>query len=62
MRCYTFELETCCAVCTDGTLPVRRRRRTHAFGGGEPQSCLRPLTEDDRDEGNDEDGDPGTAT
>uniref|UniRef100_A0A3P8V3D5 P-type phospholipid transporter n=1 Tax=Cynoglossus semilaevis TaxID=244447 RepID=A0A3P8V3D5_CYNSE len=45
-------------VPSDGTLPVRRRRRTHAFGGGEPQSCLRPLTEDDRDEGNDEDGDP----
>ncbi|XP_057706240.1 phospholipid-transporting ATPase ABCA1-like isoform X2 [Corythoichthys intestinalis] len=43
-------------VPSDGTLPVRRRRRTHAFGGGDPQSCLRPLT-DERDGGAD-DGDP----
>ncbi|XP_030594647.1 phospholipid-transporting ATPase ABCA1b isoform X2 [Archocentrus centrarchus] len=40
-------------VPSDGTLPVQRRRRTHAFGGGDPQSCLRPLTEDDNDECND---------
>uniref|UniRef100_A0A3Q1J7B9 ABC transporter domain-containing protein n=1 Tax=Anabas testudineus TaxID=64144 RepID=A0A3Q1J7B9_ANATE len=45
-------------VPSDGTLPVRRRRRTHAFGGGDPQSCLRPLTEDDNNDGNDSDGDP----
>uniref|UniRef100_A0A8D3C3Q5 P-type phospholipid transporter n=1 Tax=Scophthalmus maximus TaxID=52904 RepID=A0A8D3C3Q5_SCOMX len=45
-------------VPSDGTLPVRRRRRTHAFGGGDHQSCLRPLTEDDDNEGNDSDGDP----
>ncbi|KAM7418256.1 hypothetical protein PAMA_017758 [Pampus argenteus] len=44
-------------VPSDGTLPVRRRRRTHAFGGGDHQSCLRPLTEDDND-CNDSDGDP----
>ncbi|KAM8733143.1 phospholipid-transporting ATPase ABCA1b isoform 2-T2 [Acanthopagrus schlegelii] len=37
-------------VPSDGTLPVRRRRRTHAFGGGDHQSCLRPLTEDDNNE------------
>ncbi|KAM9375575.1 LOW QUALITY PROTEIN: phospholipid-transporting ATPase ABCA1-like [Pholidichthys leucotaenia] len=37
-------------VPSDGTLPVQRRRRTHAFGGGDPQSCLRPLTEDDNDD------------
>ncbi|KAK9518564.1 hypothetical protein VZT92_023867 [Zoarces viviparus] len=42
-------------VPSDGTLPVRRRRRTHAFGGGDHQSCLRPLTEDDC---NESDGDP----
>ncbi|XP_061580685.1 phospholipid-transporting ATPase ABCA1-like [Cololabis saira] len=42
-------------VPSDGTLPVPRRRRTHAFGGGDAQSCLRPLTED---EANDSDGDP----
>ncbi|XP_034545071.1 phospholipid-transporting ATPase ABCA1-like isoform X3 [Notolabrus celidotus] len=45
-------------VPSDGTLPVRRRRRTHAFGGGDHQSCLRPLTEDDNNEGNESDGDP----
>ncbi|XP_029957173.1 phospholipid-transporting ATPase ABCA1b isoform X3 [Salarias fasciatus] len=44
-------------VPSDGTLPVRRRRRTHAFGGGDHQSCLRPLTEDDND-CNDSEGDP----
>ncbi|KAM9849436.1 phospholipid-transporting ATPase ABCA1-like [Aulostomus maculatus] len=44
-------------VPSDGTLPVRRRRRTHAFGGREPQSCLRPLTEDDNKDNN-SDGDP----
>ncbi|XP_077429248.1 phospholipid-transporting ATPase ABCA1b isoform X3 [Vanacampus margaritifer] len=37
-------------VPSDGTLPVRRRRRTHAFGGGDPQSCLRPLTDERDDE------------
>ncbi|XP_042338907.1 phospholipid-transporting ATPase ABCA1-like, partial [Plectropomus leopardus] len=47
-------------VPSDGTLPVRRRRRTHAFGGGETQSCLRPLTEDDHNDCNESDGDPGT--
>uniref|UniRef100_A0A7N9AXI4 P-type phospholipid transporter n=1 Tax=Mastacembelus armatus TaxID=205130 RepID=A0A7N9AXI4_9TELE len=45
-------------VPSDGTLPVQRRRRTHAFGGGDPQSCLRPLTEDDNHDCNDSDGDP----
>uniref|UniRef100_A0A3P9BGS5 P-type phospholipid transporter n=1 Tax=Maylandia zebra TaxID=106582 RepID=A0A3P9BGS5_9CICH len=40
-------------VTSDGTLPVQRRRRTHAFGGGDPQSCLRPLTDDDNDDCND---------
>ncbi|XP_069575607.1 phospholipid-transporting ATPase ABCA1b isoform X2 [Brachyistius frenatus] len=45
-------------VPSDGTLPVRRRRRTHAFGGGDHQSCLRPLTEDDNNDNNDSDGDP----
>ncbi|XP_034038157.1 phospholipid-transporting ATPase ABCA1b [Thalassophryne amazonica] len=45
-------------VPSDGTLPVQRRRRTHAFGGGETQSCLRPLTEDDNNDCNDSDGDP----
>ncbi|KAM4621970.1 phospholipid-transporting ATPase ABCA1b isoform 2-T2 [Polymixia lowei] len=39
-------------VPSDGTLPVRRRRRTHAFGG-DHQSCLRPLTEDDDNDCND---------
>ncbi|XP_061147735.1 phospholipid-transporting ATPase ABCA1b [Syngnathus typhle] len=43
-------------VPSDGTLPVRRRRRTHAFGGGDPQSCLRPLTDErDDDDGSDSD-------
>ncbi|XP_059201726.1 phospholipid-transporting ATPase ABCA1-like isoform X2 [Centropristis striata] len=45
-------------VPSDGTLPVPRRRRTHAFGGGDTQSCLRPLTEDDNNEGNESEGDP----
>ncbi|XP_039976120.1 phospholipid-transporting ATPase ABCA1b isoform X1 [Xiphias gladius] len=45
-------------VPSDGTLPVRRWRRTHAFGGGDHQSCLRPLTEDDDNDCNDSDGDP----
>uniref|UniRef100_A0A8P4GKC2 P-type phospholipid transporter n=1 Tax=Dicentrarchus labrax TaxID=13489 RepID=A0A8P4GKC2_DICLA len=45
-------------VPSDGTLPVRRRRRTHAFGGGDHQSCLRPLTEDDNNDCNESDGDP----
>ncbi|XP_029917218.1 phospholipid-transporting ATPase ABCA1b isoform X1 [Myripristis murdjan] len=44
-------------VPSDGTLPVRRRRRTHAFGG-DHQSCLRPLTEDDNNDTNDSEGDP----
>ncbi|XP_054649053.1 phospholipid-transporting ATPase ABCA1-like [Dunckerocampus dactyliophorus] len=43
-------------VPSDGTLPVRRRRRTHAFGGGDPQSCLKPLTDEHND--NESDGDP----
>ncbi|XP_044219098.1 phospholipid-transporting ATPase ABCA1-like isoform X2 [Thunnus albacares] len=45
-------------VPSDGTLPVRRRRRTHAFGGGDHQSCLKPLTEDDNNDCNESDGDP----
>uniref|UniRef100_A0A3B5A5W3 P-type phospholipid transporter n=1 Tax=Stegastes partitus TaxID=144197 RepID=A0A3B5A5W3_9TELE len=45
-------------VPSDGTLPVQRRRRTHAFGGGDHQSCLKPLTEDDNNECNDSEGDP----
>ncbi|XP_049895488.1 phospholipid-transporting ATPase ABCA1b isoform X1 [Epinephelus moara] len=45
-------------VPSDGTLPVQRRRRTHAFGGGDHQSCLRPLTEDDNNDCNESDGDP----
>ncbi len=49
----------CVCVCSDGTLPVQRRRRTHAFGGGDHQSCLRPLTEDDNNECNESDGDAG---
>ncbi|KAM7000494.1 phospholipid-transporting ATPase ABCA1b [Tautogolabrus adspersus] len=44
-------------VPSDGTLPVPRRRRTHAFGGGDHQSCLRPLTDGDN-ECNESDGDP----
>ncbi|KAK7916255.1 hypothetical protein WMY93_012016 [Mugilogobius chulae] len=44
-------------VPSDGTLPVPRRRRTHAFGGGDHQSCLKPLTEDDL-QGNESEGDP----
>ncbi|XP_029368177.1 phospholipid-transporting ATPase ABCA1b isoform X2 [Echeneis naucrates] len=45
-------------VPSDGTLPVqRRRRRTHAFGGGDHQSCLRPLTEDDNFDCTESDGD-----
>ncbi|TMS01206.1 ATP-binding cassette sub-family A member 1 [Larimichthys crocea] len=47
-------------VPSDGTLPVRRRRRTHAFGGGDHQSCLKPLTEDDNDDCNESDGDAET--
>ncbi|XP_053180211.1 phospholipid-transporting ATPase ABCA1b isoform X1 [Scomber japonicus] len=45
-------------VPSDGTLPVRRRRRTHAFGGGDHQSCLKPLTEDDNNDCNESEGDP----
>ncbi|XP_078145249.1 phospholipid-transporting ATPase ABCA1b isoform X2 [Centroberyx gerrardi] len=47
-------------VPSDGTLPVRRRRRTHAFGGSDHQSCLRPLTEDDDndDDCNESEADP----
>ncbi|MEQ2200903.1 hypothetical protein XENOCAPTIV_004607, partial [Xenoophorus captivus] len=45
-------------VVRNGTLPVWRRRRTHAFGGGDNQSCLRPNTEDDS-HCNDSDGDAG---
>lgn len=45
----------------DGTLPVPRRRKAHAFGGGgDHQSCLKPLTEDDSNDGNESDGDAGT--
>ncbi|XP_047441411.1 phospholipid-transporting ATPase ABCA1-like [Mugil cephalus] len=44
-------------VQSDGTLPVRRRRRNHAFGGGDHQSCLRPVTEDDQEDKDDLDGD-----
>ncbi|XP_028314701.1 phospholipid-transporting ATPase ABCA1b isoform X2 [Gouania willdenowi] len=43
-------------VPSDGTLPVRRRRRAHAFGGGDHQSCLRPLTEDENEEGDASEG------
>ncbi|XP_067103215.1 phospholipid-transporting ATPase ABCA1b [Osmerus mordax] len=44
-------------VPSDGTLPVRRRRR-HAFGG-DHQSCLKPLTEDDDNkDDNDSEADP----
>lgn len=43
----------------DGTLPVQRRRKTHAFGGGDHQSCLKPLTEDDSNDGNESEGDAG---
>lgn len=46
----------------DGTLPVQRRRKTHAFGGGDHQSCLKPLTEDDSNDGNESDGDAGTKS
>ncbi|XP_075994449.1 phospholipid-transporting ATPase ABCA1b isoform X2 [Genypterus blacodes] len=45
-------------VPSDGTLPVPRRRRTHAFGGGDHQSCLKPLTEDDNNDNNDSEADP----
>ncbi|XP_029283093.1 phospholipid-transporting ATPase ABCA1b isoform X2 [Cottoperca gobio] len=46
-------------VPSDGTFPVRRRRRTHAFGGSDHQSCLRPLTDDDDDNDcNESEGDP----
>lgn len=45
-------------VCTDGTLPIRRRRR-HAFGA-DHQSCLKPLTEDDNIDCNESEADPGT--
>ncbi|XP_024139098.1 phospholipid-transporting ATPase ABCA1 isoform X1 [Oryzias melastigma] len=45
-------------VPSDGTLPIRTRRRTHAFGGGEHQSCLKPITEDDTYDCNDSEGDP----
>nr|XP_055034932.1 phospholipid-transporting ATPase ABCA1b [Misgurnus anguillicaudatus] len=41
---------------SDGTVPVRRRRQ-HAFGG-DHQSCLKPLTEDDNFDCNDSDADP----
>ncbi|XP_029688027.1 ATP-binding cassette sub-family A member 1-like isoform X1 [Takifugu rubripes] len=44
-------------VPSDGTLPVPRRRKTHAFGGGDHQSCLKPLTEDDSNDGNESEGD-----
>ncbi|XP_061690398.1 phospholipid-transporting ATPase ABCA1-like isoform X3 [Syngnathoides biaculeatus] len=43
-------------VPSDGTLPVRRRRRrAHAFGGSDPQSCLRPLTDEHDDDASDVD-------
>ncbi|XP_055783098.1 phospholipid-transporting ATPase ABCA1-like [Salvelinus fontinalis] len=50
-------------VPSDGTLPLRRRRRNHAFGGGnafggDHQSCLRPQIDDDNNEHNDSDADP----
>ncbi|KAL2089101.1 hypothetical protein ACEWY4_016000 [Coilia grayii] len=41
-------------IISDGTLPVRRRRR-HAFGG-DHQSCLKPHTDEHND--NDSDADP----
>uniref|UniRef100_A0AAR2ISX6 P-type phospholipid transporter n=1 Tax=Pygocentrus nattereri TaxID=42514 RepID=A0AAR2ISX6_PYGNA len=41
---------------SDGTVPIRRRRR-HAFGA-DHQSCLKPLTEDDRFDGNESEADP----
>ncbi|XP_076143257.1 phospholipid-transporting ATPase ABCA1b [Alosa pseudoharengus] len=43
-------------IISDGTLPVRRRRRHHAFGG-DHQSCLKPNTEDDQND-NDSEADP----
>uniref|UniRef100_A0A6Q2ZH21 P-type phospholipid transporter n=1 Tax=Esox lucius TaxID=8010 RepID=A0A6Q2ZH21_ESOLU len=50
-------------VLSDGTLPMRRRRRHHAFGGGnafggDHQSCLRPQIDDEHNEPNDSDADP----
>ncbi|XP_067246317.1 phospholipid-transporting ATPase ABCA1b [Chanodichthys erythropterus] len=43
-------------IISDGTVPVRRHRR-HAFGG-DHQSCLKPLTDDDDFECNESDVDP----
>ncbi|XP_022527822.2 phospholipid-transporting ATPase ABCA1b isoform X2 [Astyanax mexicanus] len=43
-------------ILSDGTFPIRRRRR-HAFGA-DHQSCLKPLTEDDRYDGNESEVDP----
>ncbi|XP_051715742.1 phospholipid-transporting ATPase ABCA1b [Ctenopharyngodon idella] len=43
-------------IISDGTVPVRRHRQ-HAFGG-DHQSCLKPLTDDDDFECNESDGDP----
>ncbi|KAF3838940.1 hypothetical protein F7725_010708 [Dissostichus mawsoni] len=37
-------------VPSDGRFPVRRRRRAHAFGGSDHQSCLKPLIDDDINE------------
>lgn len=48
-------------VFPDGTLPVQRRRRAHAFGGGDHQSCLKPLTEDESHDGNESDGEAGNS-
>lgn len=46
-------------ILLDGTVPVRRHRQ-HAFGG-DHQSCLKPLTDDDDFECNESDGDPGKS-
>ncbi|ROL50265.1 ATP-binding cassette sub-family A member 1 [Anabarilius grahami] len=43
-------------IISDGTVPVRRHRQ-HAFGG-DHQSCLKPLTDDDDFECNESDVDP----
>ncbi|KAK5924506.1 hypothetical protein CgunFtcFv8_017116 [Champsocephalus gunnari] len=37
-------------VPSDGRFPVRRRRKAHAFGGSDHQSCLKPLIDDDINE------------
>lgn len=64
--CMFVCLFVCLSYCPytvfpDGTLPVHRRRRAHAFGGGDHQSCLKPLTEDENNDGNESDGDAGNS-